>query len=981
MADPLSVAGVVLGVVSLGLQVSSGLSDYLDAVRGRTEELNSVKQQAAEMKDLLLTIKDLFPQLENDWPAPTTLIKRHVKSCDTEISALYALLSELSQTASSSSGIRLKLAEQKKKLIYPFNRSHVSRLEKRLTKVNGALQMALQVTELNISITSANQIRQVHDLVLSISQLQVMQTQSASLTTARAIPPEIASRGAVLPLDSMKAAISLASEPPSLLSSSIEVLQNCSPIQAARNNLFRICSCRQSRKTSFSGRSWGYFSFSCATSSTRRHLPDCPFSQIDVESQATMFTVEYKGLRNLFRTAIALSLLNTRGAGGRSISPNFTYYPSVDERNAPVFRIMKLATPMAFRQDISEAVKKTLQYCFNSIFILYSRKKASPKDIDSYGQSLMHSVADFASEILQNLSIDGPGADMMLSIVENLAACGVPVTTYDRFGCTPSAFLMHGNRGSDLLRRLLNILLPVDPDLPLCRKSLLTYYDSNLLWLLRDSRLAEASGCGPLSLAARAGDERLVMDLLKRDPQTLKELNQFRHTPLHLAINHPRCLHLILEADGSMMLENRDLSERTPLESASNLGYSTSVQILLASGSRIPTRCICDIDESCIDDLLAALKQRRNELKDIAIENLTKLEAESFALYENKVLDGNAYEVQELLLKKGIYVPPQLSVDRDIVYALSTQQTRMTKLFDKLWALGFRDVNSCGSDGLTPLLSHCDAIQAMQWLIERGADYWTPLSEKSNGRKSSEPVTPAHFCLGRIGEDLYINDHCTDLYNEKRKWIFEKLMQVRVSDTCFSCPCFVGGCTPFKALFDWCRCNTFPSSRNLAQWWMSSTRIFQTSLNEEDFTAALRRITFDALGISHTCCNFLSWNYWKSLLTPEEADEVNSEQEVLLTSFTNLLTEFSRIANEDRGGAPLIVNDPEEFWMHRWLPRITETLEGLDGNNLTEEERSAAEAIGVVWGPQLAQVVETEIGPAYRSPEYVMREVEKIMNE
>ncbi|KAI0864842.1 hypothetical protein F4860DRAFT_510599 [Xylaria cubensis] len=981
MADTLSVTGVVLGVISLGLQVAGGLSDYLDAVRGRTEELNSVKQHAAEMKDLLLTIKDLFPQLENDWPAPTTLIKRHVKSCDTEINALYALLSELSQPAPSSSSIRLKLAEQKKKLTYPFNRSHVSRLEKRLTKVNGALQMVLQVTELNISITSANQIRQVHDLVLSMSQLQVIQTQSGSLTTARAIPQEIESRGAVLPLNSTKTAISLASAPPSLLSSSIEVLQNCSTIKAARNNLSRVCSCRQSRKTSFYGRSWGYFSFSCGTSSTRRHLPDCPFSQIDGELQATMFTVEHKGFRNFFQTAIALSLLDTRGAGGRSISPNLTYYPTVDERNAPVFRIIEIAMRMTLWYGINEAVIKTLRNCFNSIFILYSRNKASPKDIGSNGQSLMNSTAEIALRVGHKRFIDGlddVGDDMMLPIVENLVACGVPVTTYDYFGYTPSAVLMR--RGSDLLERMIKILLPVDPDLPIYRGSQPTGYESGLFWLLRDSRLAEASGCGPLSLAARAGDVRLVQGLLKRDPQTLKELNQFKHTPLHLAINHPRCLHLILEAGGSMMLEKHDFSGRTPLESALKLGYVTSAQILLASGSRITRHCIEGMDESCIDDLLAALKQRRNELKALAIENLNKSEAESFGLHENKVLDCNACEVQELLLRKGICVPPHLSEDRDgqldwhPVYTLFIRQDRKLQIFDKLWALGFRDVDSYGLDGWPPLLFHCYSTKAMQWLIERGADYWTPLREKNNRTKLiATPITQAHFCLSGIGEKLFWRGT-----NEKLKWVSEKLIQVRVSDTCFSCPCFVGGCTPFKAFFDCYRYQPCLSSRDLAQWWMNSIQNFQTSLNEEDFMAALRRMTFDALGISHTCCNFrlYAWQYQESLLTPEEADEINSEQDALLTLFTDLLTELGQIAYEDRGGAPLIVNDPEEFWMHRWLPQITETLESLDGSNLTKEERSAAEAIGVVWSPQ-----ETGMGLTFWKPENVMKEVEKIMNE
>ncbi|KAI0551497.1 hypothetical protein F4679DRAFT_129033 [Xylaria curta] len=431
------------------------------------------------------------------------------------------------------------------------------------------------------------------------------------------------------------------------------------------------------------------------------------------------------------------------------------------------------------------------------------------------------------------------------------------------------------------------------------------------------------------------------------------------------------------------------MSSRTPLHIATSLGYNTSVQFLLASGSHITDECLDNVDESCIDILLTTLKQRRNELKVLAIENLTKSKAENLGLHEDQVLDSNAYEVQELLLKKGTYVPPKLYVGKNgwrdycPVYTL-TYYRKKTLMFDKLWALGFRDIDSCGLNGLTPLVIHRLNIEAVWWLIEHGADYWTPLSEKRSRPKSiNQLLTPAHFCLVHIGQDLYENTRCTLSYNERRKWIFEKLIQVQVSDTCFSCPCFVGGCTPFKAFFDrlWDRAKYCPP-QDLARWWQRSIRTVQTSLKEEDFMAALRRMTFDALRISHTCCNvYLRPLYnQKRLLTPEEADEINSEQDTLLTLFTDLLIELSQIAYEDRGGAPLIMNDPEEFWMHRWLPRITEVLDNLDGDNLTEEERSAAEAIGVVWSPQPAQVVNVEIRQPFGS-EYVTREVEKIMNE
>ncbi|KAI0975854.1 hypothetical protein F4678DRAFT_418816 [Xylaria arbuscula] len=1000
MADPLSVAGLVTGVISLGLQVAGGLIEYLDAVKGRTEELNSTKQKATEMKDLLLTVKDLLPQLERRWPASATVITRHVKSCDSELSALHVLLSELSQPASSGSAIRDKFAEHKKKLTYPFNRSHITRLEERLTKVNNALQTALQVTDLNISTTSASRIDQIYDLVLSLSQSQVTQTQSTSFTATLRSSGQAAPMGSMVQLDSVETAVSLASKP-SLLSSSIETVERYNVEQAPCSDISRICSCPHSRKTSYRQSRWGYLSLSYGTSSTRKHLPDCPFSQFDGETRATKLTVEYSGLRRMLQTAFAISLISTQGAGGRSIGPNFTYYPTVDERAAPAFRILELTHYMNLwgyknERNITSTLR-TLQYCFDSIFILYSQKRASPKDIDSVGQSLMHLVVEVLSRALWRYY---SASQFALSTITKLVACGVPVTTYDNYERTPFYRVIDDfYLGREIW--IAKLLLPAEPDIPIVRTDFDSANSSLRAWLL-DSEIAEASGCGPLSLAARAGDNRWVQDLLKRYPQSLEEVNTLGYTPAHFAIKHPSCLQLILDAGGPSMLEKVNCKRQTPLTCACISGDRTSVQILLAADSSIAITALQFLRRPYMDDVLVSLKQHRDELKALALQYLTKVEAKSFGLHENKVLDGNAFEVQKLLRRKNITLPSRLYVGDEDAFTSSYLECYSVEVYDKLWDLGFSDVNYIGQDGQVPLMllwwGDYYYYPAMRWLTEHGADYWTPFSERSDSNVITASVTPAHFMFHtvadrlRVMRDIRDSDSKTDdeesedsdeeleYIDEELGWIVEKLMRVRTSDTC-SCLCFVGGCTPWKAFFDCGRYDyPLPSPEKLARQRLSSLRTLHTSLDQDDLKAALRRMTFDALGLTHTCCNFDKnpKNYQKSLRTPQEVDEINAEQSTLLTLFADLLNELNQIADEDRGGIPLMVKDPEEFWMHRWLPRITETLDKLDGDDLTAEERSAAEAVGVVWGPRPAPKV-WEM-PKY-TPDYVMKEVEKIMSE
>ncbi|KAI1360874.1 hypothetical protein F5Y08DRAFT_316274 [Xylaria arbuscula] len=1006
MADPLSVAGLATGAISLGLQVAGGLSDYLDAVKGRSEDLKSAKEGATEMRDLLLTIQDLLPRIESNWPAPATIVKRHITSCRVELGALQALLSELSQPSLHISGLRSRLDDTKNKLFYPFERPKIRRLEERISKVNDTLRTALQVTDLDVSVTTAsgirdlqavstttaNQINQIHDLVVSLSQSQIsLRTQSVAASLSPSAAQETPEAGKLLTLYSVETAKSLASKP-SLLSTSIKASD---ALQPYIRNLTQICICRSSRKVVTRRRNWGNISFSYETSNKKRHLPCCPLSQIDNETQTSKFTIEYFGLKKLFQTALAFSLLNIRGAGGRSISPGFTYYPTVDEKAAPAFRVVELAMGFIFCNNFwDETAITTLQCCYDTIFELYRKRKASPKDMTAKGQSIMQSIEQLVRYgfVYRDTSI----LDLTMEMVTNLVAYGVPMDTYNTVGLTPAVSVVSElmaiydiiNPPVSLVKRLLP-----QSDIPLMipRSGVgfsYTFENMFLDMVLEDPELAEASGCGPLSLAARAGDEESIQKIIQRHPESLREINDFGHTPLRLALRHPPCLRLILENMKNCWDQCWD---GRPLEDACRLGYRASTQTLLAADSPITDRCIRDSHVSCVNDVLVALKKRRDELKSLALAYLTQTEARSFELYEDKVLDGHA---------QGVYIPLCLcDLPPTPVYCIGCSVSTL----DKLWALGFRDVNSPDDvefdedsfdalgHGDVPLTSNAEHdVEKLQWLIEHGADYWTPFSErKSNTNAVAITATPAHFLFGKLGQRLsqkycgsgpFSDDPTYGRPLEICQWLVEKLMQVQASDAC-DCSCSGGGCTPLKGLFDWIP-NNYAGLGGLALWCVGITQYFQASFNTQDLIAILRRVTFDGLELAHTCCDFRYYLefYYKSLHTPDEVDEINSDQRPLLTLFNDLLVEFTEVALEARKRMPLISHDPMEFWIGRWLPRMEETLGHLNGDDLTTHERLAAEAVGVVWRPQPVRKVEVNWRGLWTSKN-VMRELKKILDE
>ncbi|QPC58077.1 hypothetical protein HYE67_000308 [Fusarium culmorum] len=63
MGDALGVAGSAVGIVSLGLQLCQGLVTYINAIKGRKEEIQDSVQEVQRVEVLLKNIKDVLPQL------------------------------------------------------------------------------------------------------------------------------------------------------------------------------------------------------------------------------------------------------------------------------------------------------------------------------------------------------------------------------------------------------------------------------------------------------------------------------------------------------------------------------------------------------------------------------------------------------------------------------------------------------------------------------------------------------------------------------------------------------------------------------------------------------------------------------------------------------------------------------------------------------------------------------------------------------
>lgn len=142
MADPLSITGGLVGLVSLGLQLYGNINSYLNAIESRDKDLASAMDTTSHLRHLLNCIYSAVTRHKHSYPDSISNLAGIANSCEEEIGSLARMIEELKGANPSSSKLLTK------KLIYPFRRPDLERLEQRVQSLNTLLSTALGMLSL-----------------------------------------------------------------------------------------------------------------------------------------------------------------------------------------------------------------------------------------------------------------------------------------------------------------------------------------------------------------------------------------------------------------------------------------------------------------------------------------------------------------------------------------------------------------------------------------------------------------------------------------------------------------------------------------------------------------------------------------------------------------------------------------------------------------------------------------------------------------
>lgn len=142
-----------------------------------------------------------------------------------------------------------------------------------------------------------------------------------------------------------------------------------------------LCKSKSYRYQGISApRQWNAATFT----STLVHRQDCPLFEEAEEVKQFGFRVSYSG--SLLAGTIQAAMSMTRGYGGFSISPMLAYNPTVSS-DAAVFRILDFR----FKGRTSAAdMQATFVFRKQELSRLYLEGKASPRDMDEEGNTVLH---------------------------------------------------------------------------------------------------------------------------------------------------------------------------------------------------------------------------------------------------------------------------------------------------------------------------------------------------------------------------------------------------------------------------------------------------------------------------------------------------------------------------------------------------------------------------------------------------------------
>ncbi|KAI1050890.1 hypothetical protein LB507_009385 [Fusarium sp. FIESC RH6] len=758
---------------------------------------------------------------------------------------------------------------------------------------------------------------------------------------------------------------------------------------AELDSYISTCSCVARKSSTAQTYHLGSFLFADNTVTIKSHKEGCPLYVAKLKSSRRR-NLSFTGIIKSLNCAIQLTFRTKTGAGGFAINPSLMYFGVVDRYTAPAFQVLN-----QLRQGrVHEPQRTDLNICLKAVLRklqeVFGSGRARPTDVDQYGKSLLHVLSlKMNRRFPTELGGIGPSPDLE-ALFDFLIDIGTPVD----LTCSTGETALHIAASQFAVSAsVLGRLCFEDADI---------YTPTQLPWFVgndvlfkkiaeydRENKRVTEALYGPLTQAIIHCDEEQVKRLIDESLERLEESNMHGTNALYFAIERPEILKLIASRVKPIQLSRWNLLLSHKL---SPLGRAMEISgtICNSQDGNAESRCPCVVAVNILLDanypitpatdftrgpymknlftnasnhckvlIAQMLRSDRLHLRDLARQRLLKTEC-SFIDSSVGELDFYAIELEQMLHRKHLtrFGRSSTIVHDDIghisrempthepVY-LFLQSAEDASIF---FNLGFRDFDipqvylgtNNGYSTLTQDFMSYVSPQYAMWLHKHLPRLWEWASRCSN-------LEGVDFILA----DTTGRYMCRQIYFSEYSGLSETLVAVievledEAADDC-SCLCAARGCSSFDVIAKWLAVSGRKPTDTIAL----LLKHHESLLRPSQLTCLVRQVTFEALGMKHTCFDAPKLDeYGLPCLVGETAREEEEEAcdddhekavylDELFTEFEDFLLSRSESLEHELTGGPTIStarSDDEDaasralvFWNNIWPHRVEEIKKKLE---------------------------------------------------
>lgn len=443
-------------------------------------------------------------------------------------------------------------------------------------------------------------------------------------------------------------------------------------------------------------------------------------------------------------------------------------------------------------------------------------------------------------------------------------------------------------------------------------------------------------------------------DCISNHPRTLSG-KVFNFTPIQLCITWPKGLRrlLELEAQGVVPAYRQFKQRNSPIALALRYGNAESVDLLMNAKCYIGSGVLSE-DRLCgslpsLEIFVSHLARRRRELLSVAQEKLGSLAD----FDQSQVIDEGASILFKALTNAGATGISHLSFNEKYATVFHHPGVRLDQ-FPIFYENGFRDCRTRDHFGRTAIMVTRRLFwtevnlkrwkhpsDSLAWLDEHGFMDQTAKDTLRIG--INEAATGWDYLAIGLLSNIFRGPRMTVVYFSPT---MEKLSEVRSRDNCVCwCSSPSRGCSPLQSFWKsipWWVKRLSPHRDRASRAALLGHLLFHRSIkvtkaDSEDscdqIIELVRLLTFEALGMTHTCCSLKKCKPWELAIVncpPGKVRDVQSKSEEQHNArvLEDLMLEFTHEVKAINPSMNL-----EIFIWGYWRRRISK-LFAVDGDTL-----------------------------------------------